>query len=118
MKFHTKLKPPNNISFNFNGALLTPSASYKFLGIYLDSPKSWDEHINPVCLKLSKRYFLINTLKHLLGKEGLVNVYYVTVYSAISYSIDLWKQAKDTQRVFILPKRIIRLIFNIPYPFL
>nr|CAI5853041.1 unnamed protein product [Callosobruchus analis] len=36
MEFHTKLKPPN-ISFNFNGALITPSASSKFLGIYLDS---------------------------------------------------------------------------------
>nr|CAI5842861.1 unnamed protein product [Callosobruchus analis] len=61
MEFHTKLKPPNNISFNFNGALITPSASSKFLGIYLDWHLSWHEHTNAVSLKLSKRYFLINS---------------------------------------------------------
>nr|CAH7759623.1 unnamed protein product [Callosobruchus chinensis] len=115
MEFHTKLKPPTNINFNFHGALIKPSASTKFLGIFLDSHLSWDDHINAVCLKLSKGYYLINSLKHSLDTDGLVNVYYATAHSAISYCIVLWGQAKDVQRVFILQKRIMRLIFKIPY---
>ncbi|VEN51647.1 unnamed protein product [Callosobruchus maculatus] len=74
MEFHTKLKPPHNINFTFNGALITPSTSSKFLGIYLDSQLSWDDHINAVCLKLSKAYILINSLKHLLDTEGLAKI--------------------------------------------
>nr|CAI5817300.1 unnamed protein product [Callosobruchus analis] len=47
--------------------------------------------------------------------NGLINVYYGLIYSNISYGITVWGLAKDVERVFIVQKRIIRLICKIPY---
>lgn len=52
-------------------------------------------------------------LKSYVTPEILLNIYYGTVQSVISYNVVVWGQATDVVRVFVAQKRIIRLIFNI-----
>lgn len=41
--------------------------------------------------------------------------YYASVQSILSYSVSVWGQSVDWERAFILQKRIIRLMFSLPY---
>lgn len=41
--------------------------------------------------------------------------YYSLAYSVISYNIILWGQSTDATRVFVMQKRIIRILFDLNY---
>lgn len=89
------------------------SKSTKFLGSFLDGSISWNEQINHVCAKLNSFFFALKTLKNTLHENLLVNFYYGSVYPIISNNIIVWGQATEHSRVFIIQKRIIRLIFSL-----
>lgn len=116
VEFSGKYKCPNKEwRFNLSNTVLKISLDAKFLGTYLDYRISWNNHINNVCTKLSKSYFSIGTLKTTLTEEALLSVYYANVHSAIAYNIVSWGQATEIDRVFIIQKRIIRLMFNLTH---
>lgn len=107
---------PSDFSFRFGGHLLRPRKSIKLLGTTIDSCLSWNEQIDAVCSRLNQGFYVISSLKNSLHDRNiLLNVYYAFVHSALSYNIIVWGQAVDIRRVFIIQKRIIRLIFNLPY---
>lgn len=87
----------------------------KFLGIFLDENISWSKHIDQLCSKLAQSCFAICNLKNNLDKKSLLSVYYALVYSNLSYNIIVWGQSVDTNRIFILQKRILRIIFDMGY---
>ena len=89
------------------------SVGTKFLGLMLDQDMSWIDHIDLVCAKLNKAYFAIMQLRYDLDGGTLLQVYYAMVYSSISYHIIVWGGAINTNRIFLIQKRIIRLMFNI-----
>ena len=115
IEFKNSHRQSQNFSFTFNDEVITSSKSIKFLGTILDTNLTWTEHINYVCNKLNKTFYIICSLKSYLEIEPLINVYYAFAYSAISYNIIGWGQSSDLQRVFVSQKRIIRLILNLPY---
>ena len=112
-------KKTKYINFNFRRPLtenLIPfSTSIKYLGTYLDSNLSWTCHVDHVCKQLNKAYYAILQMKYTLGQPGLLNIYYTLAYSYISSNIILWGKSSDINRVFILQKRILRLIFNMKH---
>lgn len=87
----------------------------KFLGILVDRNLSWEEHINYVCSKLNQAYFAILQLKENLNEAGLVNVYYALAYSHLSLNTFIWGRSSYVSRVFILQKRLLRLLFNLDF---
>lgn len=87
----------------------------KFLGTYIDDSLSWEPQGNHVCSKLNKAYFAILQLKDALDEAGLVDVYYALVYSHLSFNICIWGKSSQMHRVFVLQKRIIRLMYNLNY---
>lgn len=112
-------KKTKYINFNLRRPLtedLIPfSASLKYLGTYLDNNLSWICHIDHVCKQLNKAYYAILQMKNTLRQPGLLNIYYALAYSYISSNIIMWGKSTDFNRVFILQKRILRLIFNMKY---
>lgn len=91
----------------------TLSDHVKFLGTYINSNLSWANQINYASKKLNTAYFALLKLKLKVPHQTLVDMYYAMVYPHISYNIVLWGQASDIKRVFIIQKRILRLIFDL-----
>lgn len=115
VEFFNKYKNPSNLTFPFNNNIFSTSPSCRVLGTIYDSSLSWAEQVEAVCQRLHKGYFALNSLKNVLDTESLLDVYYANIYSAISYNIIVWGQATEIQRVFVLQKRILRLIFDLQY---
>lgn len=91
------------------------SKSTKFLGSILDSNLSFKDEIDQICHKLSSSMFAILNLKKELPRKELITCYYSLVYSIISYNIIIWGQSVEVNRVFILQKRVLRIIFDLGY---
>ena len=105
------------LNFNLRKCLpsntLSLSSNAKFLGTHINDNFSWETHIDFICKKLNSAYFAILQLKNLLDSEDLMNIYYSLAYSHISMSIMFWGKCSESQRVFVIQKRILRLIFNL-----
>lgn len=85
----------------------------KFLGIYIDRHLKWNSHVDEVCKKLYSSYYALSRVRYLLPLCSLMNVYYSLVFSHLSYNIMVWGNSTETDRVFIIQKRILRMIFNV-----
>nr|CAI5854122.1 unnamed protein product [Callosobruchus analis] len=115
LEFYLHPKIPARPTLSCCGTLIEPSTTATFLGVTIDSHITWHAQTQSVCKKLQKSYFVINTLKNNLNLSSLLEVYYALVYSVVSYCIIIWGQGSEIQRVFVLQKRILRLIFQLPY---
>lgn len=113
VNFTSSRKPIFNFSINFNSHILQPSKDAVFLGITVDSDVSWHQQIDNICKKLNKQYYLLCSLKASLGEKSLMSVYYANVHSILTYGIIVWGQACAVDRVFIIQKRILRLLFGL-----
>lgn len=115
IEFFNNHRKPSITRVNFNNQMIDISENCKLLGTILDCNLAWADEIENICHKMQKACFMIHTLKNILTTKSLINVYYAYVYSILSYNVMVWGRAKDVGRVFILQKRIIRSIFDLPY---
>ena len=69
--------------------------NYKFLGIIISNDLKWNEHIDYISKKASKRlYFLRNYILEKVGvnREGILKVYYLTTIRPIlEYGVQVCK---------------------------
>jgi hypothetical protein len=66
-----------------------------------------------VIAKLNSACFAIRALKSFLTIEDLRIVYFGYVHSIIMYGLPFWGNAVNSKNVFIIQKRIIRVIMNV-----
>lgn len=98
-----------------NDSEISLSENTKFLGTIVDERLDFTAQVNNVCSKLGRTMYAIRTLKNTITDNSLLNVYYAQAYSIICYNIIVWGQSTDASRIFILQKRIIRVIFYLDY---
>ena len=84
-----------------------------FLGFYFDAGLKWNSHIDELMNKLAKACFALSRLAQTLTPESLRMAYYAYVNSLLAYGVDLWGQAAERNRVFIMQKRTVRVLANI-----
>lgn len=89
------------------------SESVNFLGTMLDSDLTWQQHVDGVASKLNSAYYAIGCLKNKFNRETLITAYYGIFYPHLSYAILVWGLSPHSHRLFILQKRVMRLIFDI-----
>ncbi len=104
-------KPLNNdflypLNFEF-------SDSAKFLGLNLDPKLHWSKHIDHICSRLNQAFFALLNLKHFMDRSSLLAVYHALGVSHIQYGILCWGSSSEVSRVFVLQKKLIRLIFKL-----
>jgi hypothetical protein len=82
----------------------------KFLGLLIDDTLSWKQHteqvVNKLCMLCVEKYKIYRSL------ETLRLFYFAHVHSIISYGIIFWGRSSHIHKVFILQKKIIRIITN------
>ena len=75
------------------------------------------QHIQLVCGKLSRTAGIMTRIRNFVPWNVLLNLYYSLVYPYLSYRILIWGGAADIyiQPLFILQKRIIRIITSLNF---
>jgi hypothetical protein len=69
--------------------------------------------MNQIIPKLSAACFAVRKLFHILNLDALQMVYFAYFHSVIKYGIIFWGNSTDADWVFILQKRIIRIMAGV-----
>jgi hypothetical protein len=101
------------LSLIHNDQVLSEQAVIKFLGLHLDRHLSWETHLNHLLSKLSWVCFIMRKLSHVLNTESLRIVYFAHFQSLILYGSIFWGTPANMKRVFLLQKRIIRIMLGL-----
>ena len=80
----------NNINLVIGDEKLPYVTSTKFLGIWLDSGLSWNEHLSKLHTRLKQNQNLIRLGKNMLSTGAKRNVYYAHIHSHLSYGLVTW----------------------------
>jgi hypothetical protein len=91
---------------------ISNSTETKFLGLIIDETLSWNQHVDQIGTKLCSAHCALRNLKHIVPQSTLRTIYYAYIHSILSYGIIFWGRSTNVSKLFILQKRIIRIITN------
>lgn len=105
---------PSIHSINFCGTDVPLCNSVKFIGVFIDSHLTWNDHIQSISKTISKNIGIIARLRHFLPQKTLVNLYNTLINLYLSYCALLWggSYCSKIYPLLILQKRALRLILN------
>jgi hypothetical protein len=89
-----------------------PTDSLKFLGVTIESSLTWGKHTDLITSKLNSLGYMIRSLRPVLTVNVIKQIYFSYIHSILSYNIIFWGSAPSSKTVFIVQKRIVRLIMN------
>jgi hypothetical protein len=112
MQFATKTKFLDIINIENDKKLITQANFVKFLGITVDNTLSWKQHIDAIIPKLNKACYIIRRLKLYLSNTALKMVYHAFFHSVMSYGLIFWGNSTNSNCVFKLQKRAVRIIMG------
>jgi len=73
---------------------------------------SWKTHIDAILPKLSLACFALRSLKPYVSLLTLKAIYYAYFHAIMSYGGIFWGQSPDSLKVFLLQKRVIRIMMG------
>ena len=84
----------------------------KFLGVFIDSHLTWENHIEHCKSKVSSGIYALNMSKHVLKQSHLKILYYSLIHSHLTYGLILWGNAlqKYISKLERVQKKAIRAI--------
>ena len=70
--------------------------TYKLLGIIISNDLKWNEHIDYILKKASKRLYSLRILKKVgVNKEGILKVYLTTIRPILEYGVHVWQDIPE-----------------------
>ena len=81
----------------------------------MDNQIIWKNHIQLLPRKLSSACFLLRRLYYILNIYSLKLVYFAHFHSVVKYGIIFWDNQHYVNKVFILHKRILRIMLGLGY---
>ena len=103
------------VKFTLDKTTINNVKNIKFLGIYLSSSLNWSFHVQWVCDKLSRMVFAIRQIAEVASAEAAIAAYYGMFHSVMSYGIILWGNSPHACKIFILQKKVIRIICKVKH---
>jgi len=97
---------------NYQGNCIKSSSNTKFLGLTIDDAQSCKAHIDQMMSRLNRACFVIRMIQAIMSLETLRMVYFAYIHSIISYGIILRGNQPLSDRIFKIPKRLIRIIMS------
>ena len=111
--FHSKrLKPYKSLNLKIDGVNIQEVSTVKYLGVTFDSNLTWKNHVNELCLKLSKTVGIFSKLRYYLNVDILIMLYYSLIYPFLTHGIQVWGLTYPTylKPVTTLQKRVVRIM--------
>ena len=98
-----------------NGKQLERVEKSKLLGIIINNKLTWDDHVNYICAKVSKRIYFIRLLKRAgIAHDDIVLVFFSIIRSVLEYGAEVWHPGlnkKQTEKIEYIQKRVMKIIF-------
>ena len=110
MQFTTKNSTLMGSKVQVNSNEIIELPHIKFLGFEIDNTLSWNLHIDKIINKLTSVCFMLTAVKPYMSPSSLITLYYSLFHSALSYGIIFWGHSSNSQNLFTLQKRAIRII--------
>ncbi|KAF9797335.1 hypothetical protein SFRURICE_006317, partial [Spodoptera frugiperda] len=111
--FHPRQKTQIHINFQYNQVELETVNEFTLLGLTIDTNINWKSHILKLKSKISKFSYALYEIKKTTDLKTALTMYYAYAHAWFTYGIILWGNSTDAQSLFILQKKLIRIITNI-----
>ena len=113
----TKISTQHNASIRFIDKEISRSNCCKYLGVYLDSKLTFNDHIKYINGKISRLTGILYKIRDNLPMKTRLDYYYAYIYPYLSYNIIIWGGTFQThlQALILQQKRTIRTITNAGY---
>jgi len=96
-----------------NSKYVSNATQTNFLGLSLDDTLTWNYHTESLMKKMSAASYALRQVKYTLSTDSLKLIYFAHVQSIMNYGVIFWGNSPSAKKVFILQKKIIRIIANI-----
>ena len=113
MFFYMSPKCIDALTIRMNGVEIEVVDDFNFLGITINKSLNWKSHVNVSCNKVLKYIAVIHRTKKYLPFSVLQTMYKSLILPIIYYGLLLW--GPHCERLFLLQKRIMRVITNSKY---
>lgn len=97
------------------GPIRDPVCQVKFLGVDIDPKAQWNTHVETVASRLNKSLYLLRRLADNLSHNALKTAYFATFHAQLSYAVLVWGHAPNTQHLFGLQRKAVRVICGLGY---
>jgi hypothetical protein len=101
-----------NMQIHHNHNYISSATQTKFLGLTIDDTLSWKPQIDQVIKRMSSASYALRFIKYSLPIETLKIIYFAHSHIITSYGIIFWDNSLSAKKVFLLQKKIIRIITN------
>ena len=81
---------PTGVTFQMNGKNLLNVESHNHLGLTLNQPGDWKDHINKMIIKVQGRLGLFRAMKYSLGRSSLDKMYKAFIRPLLEYCDVVW----------------------------
>ena len=85
-----KISLQYNTSINVIGNEIYRTNCCKYLGVYLDSSLTFNDHIKYINGKISRNTGILYKIKDKLPMKTRIDYYYAYIYPYLSYNIIIW----------------------------
>lgn len=114
--FRTKLsrkEKPEFIELDENQ--LTIQKNTKFLGIYIDEFLDWSAQIEYLSSKLNRTCYCLRIVSRYLNETARKTLYFANFEASARFGIIFWGTNSKIQKIFVIQKRVLRVLYNMPY---
>jgi hypothetical protein len=113
LEFRPRIYNMINTIVSYNNKFISNNNRVKFLGLTLDTTLSWEGHINYIFSKLNSVCFIRQSVKPFISAETMRAIYFAYAHSIVTYGIIFWGYSRYSVKVFLIHKRMIRIITNL-----
>ena len=110
MQFLTKNNQKLDLNITLMNNQVTSSKNTKFLGLTIEETLSWKGHIDQIMTSLSSACYALRIVTPLMAEDTLKMIYYAYVHSILTYGIIFWGNSPQSNYIFKMQKRIIRIM--------
>jgi hypothetical protein len=100
----------DSLQIFYRDKLLKEVTNVRFLGLGIDKHLNWKTHIEQVIPKVSTACYAVRSMFHFSTKDSLRMIYFAYFHSIMKYGIIFWGSHSDSNRVFRLQKKVIRIM--------